>query len=116
MPNIFDDMQEKAFGVVTKTMGYDAAWKTFSGRVLFNEPTDYKSLGGKGTGDSDIAKYINKTFDMEYFEGVFPGLFEASRVAKAIPEQVTVNGVDYYVRSIERKFDGKNYIAKLERK
>lgn len=110
MSNLFDDLQEGAFDVVTDTMGYDAAWGLFTGRVLFNEPTMPEGLS-----QPVVARYSNKTYNLEYREGLFPGLFEAVRKAKAKTEKITVNGMEYHIRTIEKKFDGKNYIATLER-
>lgn len=57
--------------------------------------------------------YAPFVFFMEYKEGVFDGL-QAS-VRTGVDEIVTVQGVQHYVRSVERVYDGKTYQAHLER-
>lgn len=110
MSNLFDELQEGAFDVVTDTMGYDAAWGSFTGRVLFNQPTEMERLGKQTP-----TIYNDKTYIMEYREGVFPGLFEAVRASKQKAEKMTVNEIEYMVRKVEKKYDGKNYVATLEK-
>jgi hypothetical protein len=112
MPNPFDGLADRVFSVVERTMGYNALWtpngsvNTQSARVLFAEPTMAEKLGEYG--DS----YSPHTFFMEYWDGTFVGLFEAVR--ENSEEYVTVNGREFFVRHVERKFDGRNYRARLE--
>lgn len=110
--NIFDDLQDGAFDVVTNTMGYDATWEPSEGgatrtvRVLFNNPTETRKLSG--------VEYDPYRWEMEYKEGDFDGL-KASVDANNV-EVVTVKGHECYVRRIVAKLDGRTFIAEMEPK
>lgn len=112
MPNPFDGLADRVFNTVERTMGYDATWTPNgsvtqqSARVLFAEPTMAEKLGEYG--DS----YNPRTFFMEYWDGTFVGLFEAVR--ENSDEYVTINDRLFYVKHVDRKFDGRNYRARLE--
>lgn len=112
--NPFDLLQSTAFNVVTNTMGYDATWMrsevltgdvTFTARVLLNNPTE----------DRKVLKtdFDPLTHRMEYKQGDFPGLFEM--VQKGREEVVTVNGQQYGIIHVTAKYDGKTYIAELQK-
>jgi hypothetical protein len=112
MPNPFDSLADGVWSVVERTMGYDAQWTpsngsgTQSARVLFGEPTMEEKLGEHG--DS----YNPRVFFMEYWDDAFVGLFEAVR--EGAVEYVTVNNREFFVRHVNRKFDGRNYRARIE--
>lgn len=112
MPNPFDTLSGRVFATCERTMGYDALWTPAAGgseqsaRVLFGEPTKAELLGELG--DS----YNPLTFFMEYWEGNFDGLFESVRGGEI--EHVFVNDREYFVRQVIKKYDGKNYRARLE--
>lgn len=109
--NPFDALQESSFDIITNTMGYDATWLPYeggaqqTGRVLFKDPTEVHELSG--------VEYSPVGYMMEYRRGVFNGLFEAVR--KQILEQVTIDGIAYYVRDIKSSYDGKTYRAMLDK-
>jgi len=109
--NIFDSMQDGLFDLTTATFGYEASWTPFGGeaqtaRVHYRRPNEKDSM------TSGVA-YMPFVFFMEYKEGVFDGLQESVR--NGSEEIVTVQGVQHYVRSIERVYDGKTLQAHLER-
>lgn len=112
MSNIFDSMQDGLFNIVTTVFGYDASWSPLSG-----EPTQAGRVNYRRPNDKDVLsngiEYMPYTFFMEYKEGVFTGLQESVRGGSA--EQVTVNGVLHYVRSVSRVYDGKTFQAHLDR-
>lgn len=109
--NPFDALQNNSFDIITNTMGYDATWtpsgdtEAQTGRVLFKDPTEMHELSG--------VEYNPVGYMMEYRRGVFEGLFESVRVQ--VTEQVTVEGIAYYVRDIKASYDGKTYRAKLDK-
>ncbi len=110
--NLFDDLQDGAFDIVTNTMGYDATWTPSEGgdeqtaRVLINNPTESKKMS--------IAEYDPYRWDMEYKKSDFLGLKDA--VDKNNVEIVTINGADYYIRQVIAKWDGKTMVAAMEPK
>lgn len=110
--NLFDGLQQSALIITRTTFGYDAVWvpsgqqATIAGRVLLKEPTSEYELDG--------VTFTPFCSVMEYHTGTFPGLFDAVRSKKN--ETVTVNGVPYWVRTVTSKYDGKTYIAIIERK
>jgi hypothetical protein len=111
MGNLFDDAQNIAFDIVTKTMGYAATWTPSTGgsqqnaNVLFKNPTAKYALDGQ-------AEYNPNRYIMEYKMGDLNGL--VTNVNQSIVETVNVNAVDYYVRDVTAKYDGKTLIAILE--
>lgn len=119
MPNPFDILARSTFERVSKTMGYDATWTpsddentTHSARVLFKDPSELVNMG------TDDASYNFFMFNplgylMEYMENDFPGLNEAVRNGK--DENVTIEGVEYYIRDTKAVHDGRCYYAKLEK-
>lgn len=115
MGNLFDGLESSAFDVVTNTMGYDAEWipsngsypQGYTARVLFKNPEDDYKLS--------TANYSSFNYKMEYRLDFFPGLKTTVDTAQT-EETVTVNGLNYYVRGIDTKYDGKTYIATLELK
>ncbi len=111
MNNLFDHFQTNALSIARRVFGYDAVWTkstggTENGRVLLKEPTSDYELGG--------VTFTPFCSVMEYHQGTFSELFNA--VNSKRNESVSVNGVDYYVRTVTAKNDGKTYIAIIERK
>jgi hypothetical protein len=112
MPNPFDTLSDRVFAACEKAMGYDATWTPDgdiveqTARVLFGQPTKPETLGEYGD------EYHPHTFFMEYWDGKFDGLFESVRDGGV--EHVEVNGTSYFVRDIIRKYDGRNFKARLE--
>lgn len=108
--NLFDDLQDASFDVVTNTYGYDATWSPSEGgddvvaRVLFNNPTNKQKLSG--------VEYDPYHYKMEYKKGDLPGLKEA--IDKTGTETVTIQGQQYYVRQVLTLFDGRTMEATLE--
>lgn len=112
MPSNFDTMQAGVFEQAKGLFGYPATWvsvdgtKTWTGKVLFNNPTANYAPGG-------TFQYDPYRYEMEYKDGDFPGLIE--RVdERGTPETVTVDGKEYHVRAISADFDGKTYRATLQ--
>jgi len=91
-------------------MGDVALWIPSDGseqqstKVLFNQPEENKTLG-----DVDKYQYSPCKYFFEYYQGQFIGL-KASVDLGGI-ETVTINGLQYDVREVSTKYDGKNYIA-----
>ena len=110
--NIFDDLQDAAFDVVTNTMGYDASWTPSEGgasltaRVLFNNPTESKKLSQ--------VEYDPFRWEMEYKKGDFDSLKDS--VDRNNTEIVTLKGKEFYVRQITAKLDGRTLVATMEPK
>ena len=111
--NPFDGIQDAAFNIVVQTMGYAATWTPAAGgaeitaTVLFNNPTAKFALFQQ-------AEYNPNRYFMEYKFGDLTGLRES--VDSGTSETVNVNGVDYYTRSCNTKYDGKTIIVVLEPK
>lgn len=110
--NLFDDLRDASFDVVSNTMGYEASWEPSEGgnvqtaRVLFNNPTEGKKLSG--------VEYDPYHYEMEYRVGHFEGLKQS--VDSNNIEAVTIRGKEYNVRQITAKWDGNTMIAVLEPK
>lgn len=112
MSNIFDSMQDGLFDLTTAVFGYDASWTPIAGG-----PTQTGRVNYRSPNDKDVLKngieYMPYTFFMEFKEGIFNGLQESVR--HGIAEQVVVNGISHYVRSVNRVHDGKTIQAHLDR-
>lgn len=108
--NLFDGLQATTFDVVTATMGYTATWQPSDGgplqtaRVLYRNPTENQKLADQ--------LYDPYRYTMEYKQGHFAGLKE--RADGQYTEQVAIGSINYYVRKVEGKFDGKTMVATLE--
>ena len=78
-------------------------------RCLFKDPNLSDKLLPLGP------EYKPLSPEIEYKEGDLPGLYES--LAEGGDEEVTINGVlSYYVRTLDKLYDGKTYRAKLELK
>lgn len=113
--NPFDAIQAAAFDVVTNTFGYAAKWTPSDGsaektaQVLYKDATEKQGLSDQ---DFEVERY-----KMEYKNGDFPELKNLVDTADTI-EKVSIETqkdiwLEFMVRRIERKFDGKTFIAIL---
>ena len=111
--NLFDGLQNVVFDVVTSTMGYPANWKPsidaepLTGQVLFNDPTDNKDQVGEQS-------YVSPNPQVEYKQGLFPGLYEAIRSTNG-GQTITVNGINYVALTAQKKYDGNTIIIDVAR-
>lgn len=114
--NLFDNLQNAAFDVVTNTMGYSATWTPAdvlispkTAQVLYKGPSEKEKLLN--------ADYSPDKLMLEYKQGMFPGLKESVDINEQ--NVIRVNGlaggwVDFYVRSVGRLWDGNTFEARLE--
>lgn len=111
MSNLFDNLQQAAYGVVAHSMGYDATWRATGGdqigRVLFNDPSKKTPLAG--------VNFQADHFAMEYHAGTFPGLKELVDGGD-YSQEIRINGTAYIVRQVTTEYDGKSFVARLELK
>lgn len=111
MSNVYDSIAQTAFGVVADTMGHDATWQPSSGgevqsaRVLFREPSRKEMLG-------DV-HFLPNQYMMEYYDSDFSDL--KTFADNGYSEVVTIDGKDYTVLSVRKKYDGHTLIAHLEK-
>lgn len=115
MPSRFDQHRLSLIARVNNLMGYAAIWAyvnddgqtvTNNATVLFKDPTHEKDFSG-------IVSYDPLSILMEFRIEDFVGLREKVNAA-ASDERVNVDGVNYYVRQVNQKYDGKTMIAVLE--
>lgn len=112
--SIFSGIQNTAFDIVTNVFGNDASWLPKAGGPLQTATVLYKDATEKhGLGDVDynIERYV-----MEYKAGVFPGLKESVTAGEMEKVSITTDQnitLEFFVRRIETKFDGKTIIAIL---
>lgn len=106
----FDDLQRTAVTKVHNLYADVATWAPSgggplqSGSMLFKDPTRDMEI-------SDVTFSPSYVF-AEYHEGNFVGLREAANAN--LDEFVVINGVEYDVRVVRKKYDGKTNIAILE--
>lgn len=109
MGSAFDTMQAAMFNVVENQFGFEASWAPLAGgtahtgKVLFLSPTEIQLRTG--------AEFLPNNWQMEYFEGAFPGLKESVDAANV--EVVIIDGTAYDVRQVSQDYDGKNFKALL---
>lgn len=106
----FDGYQRNAVNKVNNLFGEPAEWSpsqggtTLTGSVLFKDPSQALEL-------SDIT-YNPKHIIAEFIDNDFAGLRDAANSNQN--EVITINGIDYWVRIVRNKYDGKTNIAVLE--
>jgi len=111
MSTPFDDIRELAFASILERMGTEASWISSvegyekKALVLFREPTDDRMIAQFG--------YNPNVWYVEWKGSDFEGLDDA--VDAGNDELITIDGVDYWVRHVHRKFDGFNYLSTLEK-
>lgn len=114
MSNVFNGIQKAVFNVIGTTFGNPATWEPAAGGdtqtaiVLFKDPTEKHGL-------SDV-DFNAERYQMEYWVNDFVGLKES--VSSGTVERVTIEtdegtNLQFLVRRIERKYDGKTIIAYL---
>lgn len=114
--NVFDRFQERAFDVVTKTMGYEGSWTPAGGGVaktaivLLKNPTEANAY--LGNQQYNLPEFDAYSWMMEYRKGMFTGLKEA--VDARGTEYVIVNGTTFFVSKIDAIFDGRTFVARLQ--
>lgn len=112
MPSPFDAIQKIMVDTVKSVYAFPAAWTasdnsaTWSGLVLFKNPTEKASIAG-------YMDYDPTRWEMEYLYGDMPGLKELVDLRGTPPETVDVDGNSYYVRAVDTLFDGKTLKATL---
>lgn len=106
----FDSLQKTAVGKVNNLYAEDASWTPSgggpakTGKILFENPTRAMQLTGM--------EFDPEAIIAEYFDNDFAGLAEASNAGTA--EVIVINSVNYNVRQVLRKYDGKTRLAVLE--
>lgn len=109
----FEALQRGVFDTVKSVMGFTASWTPSAGGdaieklVLFQNPTEEMKLAG--------VEYDPTAWRMEYRFEDFPGLEDAVN-ARASNEVVVIEGTEYYIAKVSKKFDGKTFIAELQPK
>lgn len=110
MPSFFDSLQKRVFNVAKSRFGFPATYvsadglATWEGVVLFGNPSEMYKLAG--------IPYEPNRYTMEYQSGDMVGLIERVH-ARATDEKVTVDGVEYYVTSVDAVHDGETFRANL---
>ncbi len=113
MPARFDSMQSNAVDKVNNLYGYPAVWipsdssQQQTAPILFKDPSSAQDLSG-------IQEYDPLKILMEYKNTDLVGLRDAANSNKN--ETVTIEGVDFWVRQVNPKYDGKTFVAVLELK
>lgn len=111
MSTPFDDIREIGFASILERMGVEASWISSvegykkTALVLFREPTDERAIAQ--------FTYNPNVWYMEWKGSDFTGLDDA--VDSTQNEMVTINGQEYWVRHVHRKYDGFNFLASLEK-
>jgi hypothetical protein len=112
MAKLFDRFEKALFNVLNSAFGEQqlAVWTSkdlstsYTGPVLFNNPTAKESLDQISFSDTDAwMEYLSPAFDgLKYF------------VDSNSREIVNINGADYIVTLVQRLQDGNNYKAYLQ--
>jgi hypothetical protein len=111
----FDLLAGHVFSSVTSLMGGEAVWhksksETVTGKVLFKNPTEPVNIG-----DTEKYEYRPNSATAEYYEGTFERLKERVDKFGRRPQILEIKGQRYAVVSVETKFDGKTFVAYLEK-
>jgi len=114
MANLFDSLQDNTFDVTTNTMGYPATWQPKAGgplqsaTVLYNDNTQKYKLSNMD--------FEPEGYRVEYRLSFFTGLKQS--VDEGIDEKIIVvlpeGSLQFDVRKVDSKFDGKTFTAYLE--
>lgn len=108
----FDNLQKSAFDRVNNLYAHNATWEPSTGgalqtgMVLFADPTELMEV-------SDIT-FTPELIFAEFFDTNFIGL-KSSVDNSANDETLTIEGTDYHVRYVRKKYDGRTHIAVLEK-
>jgi hypothetical protein len=116
MTKLFDRLESVVFAAVNRIYGETIAvtWvasdnsTSFTGIVLFNNPTNKESM--------DQMEFMDADPYIEFLAPAFAGLKEfVDAHGSADPtEHVTINGDDYVVTEVQRLRDGNNFKAYLQ--
>lgn len=107
---VFDSYQRNMVNKVNSLYGEAAEWspsqggQTISGSILFKDASQALEL-------SDIS-YDPKHVIAEYLDSDFAGLRDAANSNQN--EVITIKDIDYWVRIVRNKYDGKTNVAVLE--
>lgn len=114
MGNLFNNLQSKLFDTVETVFGDDVTWEPstsggpYTCRCLFKDPNESKKFVAVAGQEYQPMQPV-----MEYRDGDLPGLYTAVR--EGANETVVINGgATYYVKEVNKAWDGKTYQAKLE--
>jgi len=104
MGNLFNRLRTTMYKTVNTVYSSEAVWGAFVGQVLFNDPSTKEVVDG--------SEFMPVTPWMEFLLPLFAGL--KLSVDTGIIETVVIDGVSYYVRSVDKTHDGFNCRANLE--
>lgn len=110
MPSYFASLQKRVFNTAKSRFGFTASYvsadglATWEGVVLFGNPSEMYKLAG--------IPYEPNRYTMEYQSGDLPGLLERVH-ERATNETVTIDGVSYFVTSVDAVHDGETFRANL---
>lgn len=105
MPNIFDGPKKALHNLTARIMGYVAVWSEEMQKINYKGPSSERELSG--------FDYYPTVPEMEYFDGQFVGLKEA--VDAGGNEEVSIETIGiFWVRQVNKKYDGDTYTATLE--
>lgn len=102
---LFDSTQKAAFSAVTRLFGDEGVYNGDAILGLFREPTE-KEL-------EIFDSYSPRAWVFEYWATDWVGLKAAVDDGDIVT--VTVNSVEYQVRAVTAKYDGKHMFAHLEK-
>lgn len=107
---LFDGVQNAMFDAVTATFGNTAIWtplnnpdQPITAEVLENSPSEVATLFG--------IEYEPETVYIEFKRSAFEGI--KLSVDRKSAELIFYKGVNYWVKTIRSKYDGKCLIAEL---
>lgn len=107
----FEALSRAVFSTTVNVMGYAATWVPTTGgpaltaTVHFKNPTEVTQVLG--------FDYAPEAWQMEYFEDDLPGLKNLADL-RASTEIVTIGEHDWYVVAVDKKHDGRTYLATLK--
>ena len=108
----FDAMSKNVFQATVAVMGYTAIWtpagggSTYTAQVHFNNPTSALEKFG--------IEFNPDEWRVEYYAEDFPGLKDLAD-ERGSNEVLNVAGVNWHVRTVVKKWDGKTYVVDLQK-
>ena len=114
--NVFDDLRDVSFDVVTGCMGYTATWTPLDGSapqmadILYKDSTHKDEFGGNDYKPSD--------FRMEYRFPFLSGLRESVDAENKETVSIVIGNETklFWVQEVETTYDGNTIIAYLKPK
>lgn len=115
MANLFDSLQDNAFDAAANTMGYPATWQPTAGgaaktaTVLYNDNTEKYQLSNMD--------FKPERWSMQYRYPLLQGLKESTdeNTDETVTIALPAGNVQFLVRRVETEFDGKTFIAYLQK-